>query len=954
MTTLVSPGVDVQIINEAIYGSAGPGTIPLIIFATRNNKASPTGVGIAPGTVPSEAGKLYLATSQRELNQTFGDPAFMSVQGTPVHGHELNEYGLHAAYQFLGINNAAYVMRADIDLAELDASVSAPRGAPLNGTYWLDLVNTQFGVFQSTGAVSLDPFLKQPVLVVSVAGNYDISTGYPKASFGEDGDFAVATIEATNRMFEKLNSTWYLIGSNNWKMTRNLIRGALPITNVTAGEAFSINGVAVVLTSNSIQQVVHDINAAITGAPSLANKIVASSDSLGRLSFNFILDSVEFQNVTGTPLSSLQLSAGVTKGVKLTYATHNRVPQGSVPGDVWIKTTAINSGTKFVVKFYNSAIGAFVTADAPMYVDDAAANAVLGAQPSNGTVYVRYNVEGTIQYPLAGLQLRVWQGSAWSTLSYEQSYVQPSTDPVDGRLWYNTDFKADIMVCDGDQWLGYRKMYPMTDKHGVQIAGSQPMYQLDGSPLVDHDLWLDSSDLENYPKLHRYQAASRRWVLINNTDQTTPYGIVFADARMDSGPSYTGATIDYVRNSTSENDLALSNFVDPDCVDPRTHSAGTLLFNTRFGTYNVKQWKGNYFMSGEFDANTDFTMNTYTVGLDTVVFPPVASAGRWVTTSGNTVNGSPYMGRKAQRIMIVRALGAVVAGNQEIRSEMVYYNLLACPGYPEMIDEMITLNADQKEVSFIVGDTPARLTPDGTSIQRWATNANNAPSNGDQGLTSASNNVGIYYPWGLSTNVDGSEIMIPPSTIALRTIAYNDQVAYQWFAPAGFTRGLVTNAASVGYLTSEGEYQPIILNQGQRDVLYLNKINPIAYIPNRGLVVYGQKTLSPIASALDRINVARLANYLRYQLDNIAKPFLFEQNDLQTRDAFKTTIERFLIGLVGLRAIEDFAVVCDLSNNTAERRNRNELWCDLFIAPVKAVEFIYLPVRIRNSGDSLS
>lgn len=953
MATLVSPGVDVQIINEAIYGSAGPGTIPLIVIATRNNKASPTGVGIAPGTVPSEAGKLYLATSQRELNQTFGNPVFATVQGTPVHAHELNEYGLHAAYQFLGINNAAYVVRADLDLAELESSVAAPRGAPLNGTYWLDLVNTQFGVFQSTGATSLDPFLKQPILVISEATNYDIGTGFPATAFGEDGDFAVVTIEATNRMFEKLNNTWYLVGSNNWKMTRNLIRGASAITNITPNDSFSINGVVVVLTSNSVQQAIIDINAAIAGAPSLNNKIVATNDSAGRISFNFILDSVEFQNVTGTPLTSLQLTAGVTKSVKLTYATHNRVPQGSVAGDVWIKTTSINSGTKFVVKYYSSSTGSFVVADAPMYADDVSANAALGANPAYGTVYVQYNVEGTSQYPLAGQQLRVWQGS-WSQLIYEQSYTEPSTDPVDGRMWYNTNFQADIMVCDGDQWLGYRKMYPMTDKHGVQIAGSAPSYQLDGSNLVDNDLWLDSSDLENYPKLYRYQAASRRWVLIDNTDQTTPYGIVFADARETSGPNYTGATVDYVRNSTSENDLVLSNFVDPDCVDPRTHSAGTLLFNTRFGTYNVKEWKGSYFAEGGYDANMDYTLNTYTVGLDTVVFPPVSKVGRWVTTSGNQVNGAPFMGRKAQRAMVVRAMAAVVAGNQEIRSEMVYYNLLAAPGYPELIDEMITLNTDQKEVSFIVGDTPARLTPDSTSIQRWATNANNAASNGDDGLTSSNVNVGVYYPWGLSTNVDGTEIMVPPSTIALRTIAYNDQVAYQWFAPAGFNRGLVTNAASVGYLTSEGEYKPVILNQGQRDTLYLNKINPIAYIPNRGLVVYGQKTLSPVASALDRINVARLANYLRYNLDNMAKPFLFEQNDLQTRDSFKTTIERFLIGLVGLRALEDFAVVCDLSNNTPERRNRNELWCDMYIQPIKSVEFIYLPVRIRNSGDSLT
>ena len=954
MTTLVSPGVDVQIINEAIYGSAGPGTIPLIVFATRANKASPTGVGLAPGTVPSEAGKLYLATSQRELNQTFGNPFFATVQGTPVHGHELNEYGLHAAYQFLGINNAAYVIRADLDLAELEPSVSAPRGAPLPGTYWLDLTNSQFGVFQSSGNATLDPFAKQPVLLVSDAANYDLSTGFPAADFGEDGDFAVVTIEANNRIFEKIDDVWYLLGSNNWKMVRNVIRGPNPVDNITPGDSFSINGVAVVLTSNSVTQAVLDINTAIANAPSLNNKIVASNDSQGRISFHFMLDSVELQNITGNPLAALQLSTGVTKGCKLTYATHNRVPQGSVFGDVWIKTTATNAGSKLVVKFYDSTLENWVTVDAPFYEDDAKANAAMGANRVAGAIYVQYNVEGTAQYPLAGQQLRIWNGSAWEGLVYEQDYEEPTTDPVDGALWYNTNFQADIMVCDGDQWLGYRRMYPQTDKHGIQIAGSAPRTQLDGSALVDNDLWLDSSDTENYPRIYRYQAASRRWVKIDNTDQTTPYGIVFADAREDSGPSYTGAPIDYVRNSTSEYDLVLSNHVDPDCIDPRTFSAGTLLFNTRFATYNVKQWKSDYFAEGSYDANTDFSMNTYTVGLDTVVFPPVDKVGRWVTVSGNDVDGSPFMGRKAQRIMVVRALAATIAGNQEIRSEMVYYNLLAAPGYPELIDEMITLNVDQKEVSFIVGDSPARLKPNSTDIQRWATNANNAASNGEKGLTAASENVGVYYPWGLSTNVDGTEIMVPPSTIALRTIAYNDQVAYQWFAPAGFTRGLVTNAASVGYLTEEGEYQPVILNQGQRDVLYLNKINPIAYIPNRGLVVYGQKTLSPVASALDRVNVARLANYLRYHLDNMAKPFLFQPNDMQTRDAFKTMIERFLVGLVGLRAIEDFAVVCDESNNTPERRNRNELWCDMFIAPTKSVEFIYLPVRIRNSGDSLS
>lgn len=957
MATLVSPGVSVTVIDESFYGSAGAGTVPLIVFATASNKASPTGTGIAPGTVPSQANKLFLATSQRELIQTFGNPSFKTVQGTPVHGHELNEYGLHAAYQYLGISNRAYVIRADIDLAQLEASVEAPRGEPYAGTMWFDLSETQFGVFQSNGVTSLDPFLKQPIIVCYLPSQMDANTGKPLTSIGDDGDFAVVTAEATNRVYEKIAGAWYQVGATSWRMARNIVRGPNPAAALTVGNSFSINGITIVLNSTSVSQAVTDVNTAIAAAPSLTGKVQASADSAGRFQLNWSLTSITLANVTGTPLADLGLVAGTFNSVTLTYAAHNRVPADSVDGDVWIKTTPINGGAKYVVKMYNAATGSFDIIDAPFYVDDATASAALGSNPQVGTLYVEYDADAA-SVVTAGHVIKRWNGSSWEVLSYEEDFVAPTTDPEEGTLWYNTDFRADIMVCDGDQWVAYRKMYTATDPNGAILSSVAPLTQSDDTPLVDNDLWIDTDDLENYPRIYRYNATTRRWTLVDNTDQTTPYGVLFADARENSGGEYDGASNDYVRFSEAMADMTKSNFLDPDAPDPRTYSSGMLLFNTRFSTYNVKEWKPNWFELGGYDANTDFTFDEYEVGGgfyngDPITFPPVAKAGRWVTASGNMVDGSPYMGRKAQRQMVVKALQATVAGNEDLRSELIYFNLMAVPGYAELIDEMVTLNVDQKEVAFIIGDTPARLKASATDIQRWATNANNAASNGDLALTTRNPYVGVYYPWGLSTNVDGSEIMIPPSTIALRTYAYSDQVSYPWFAPAGYTRGLVSNAASVGYLTSEGEYQPVILNQGQRDVLYLNKINPIAYIPNRGLVVYGQKTTNPVDSALDRVNVARLTNYMRYNLDNLAKPFLFEQNDQQTRDAFKVTIERFLMGLVGLRALEDFAVVCDTTNNTPERRDRNELWADLLIQPLKSIEFIFLPIRIRNSGDSL-
>jgi phage tail sheath protein FI len=77
---------------------------------------------------------------------------------------------------------------------------------------------------------------------------------------------------------------------------------------------------------------------------------------------------------------------------------------------------------------------------------------------------------------------------------------------------------------------------------------------------------------------------------------------------------------------------------------------------------------------------------------------------------------------------------------------------------------------------------------------------------------------------------------------------------------------------------------------------------------------------------------------------------LFEPNDSQTRKELKTSVEGLLLELVGQRAIYDYIVVCDTTNNTPIRIDRSELYLDIAIEPVKAVEFIYIPLRLLNTG----
>jgi hypothetical protein len=363
-----------------------------------------------------------------------------------------------------------------------------------------------------------------------------------------------------------------------------------------------------------------------------------------------------------------------------------------------------------------------------------------------------------------------------------------------------------------------------------------------------------------------------------------------------------------------------------------------LLWNLRRSGFNVKRFVQNYIdINGENGRFDDQSMGDY--------YPH-----RWITASANQDDGSGSFGRKAQRKLVVTALQAVINSSTDIREEARVFNLIATPGYPELIGEMITLNYDRALTAFVVGDTPARLLPDATSLMTWGNNLRLAVEDNDIGAPSYDEYMAMFYPWGFTSDNFGNNIVVPPSHLMLRTIALSDSVSYPWFAPAGTRRGGITNATSVGYIDSEGEFKTLALNNGQRDTLYDAKINPITFFTGVGLVNYGQKTRAKNASALDRINVARLIVYLRRQLDILAKPYVFEPNDKITRDEIKNSVESLMLELVGQRALYDYIVVCDESNNTASRIDKNELYVDVAIVPVKAVEFIYIPLRIKNTG----
>lgn len=548
------------------------------------------------------------------------------------------------------------------------------------------------------------------------------------------------------------------------------------------------------------------------------------------------------------------------------------------------------------------------------------------------------NLYGTGAYEADGFEL---QASNWKPLVYEAKSSAPYSSPLDGQLWYTSVVdQVDVLVNNGTTWVGYKNYdfgsgAGLTDPAGPQIAALAPATQSDGTDLSTGDIWISTADVELYGKvIYVWDGDLLKWIQQDVTDQTTPNGWLFHDARWTTGGD--------VADASTIVSLLNSNYLDPDAPDPALYPQGMRLWNLRRSGFNVKKYVSNYINIYDNDGkNARFNndpMATYVTD-------------RWVSVSPNDADGSGSFGRHAQRSFLVKEFKSLIDTNEAIRdTDTLVFNLIACPGYPEAIQNMVAFNTDRGQTAFVVGDTPFRLKPTGTELSTWGFNLNGALDNNDVGSVSYDEYMAMFYPSGYTNDNTGNYIVVPPSHMMLRTIANSDAKSYQWFAPAGTRRGGVDNATSVGYIL-DGEFKPVALHEGIRDIMQSVKINPITILPGIGIVNYGQFTRARNASALDRINVARLVCYLRRQLSILARPFLFEPNDRITRNEIKAAAESLLLELVGQRALYDFIVVCDSSNNTNARIDRSELWLDIAIEPVKAVEYIYIPLRLKNTGD---
>lgn len=879
MADLLSPGVSIPVTDESMSTASAPGTVPLFIIATAQDKLVPGSSAVAPGTLKANAGKLQLLSSQKNALDVYGSPVFQTHLGSVVQGDELNEYGLHGTYSYLGIANRAYVVRADIDLAELAPTGVEPTGPVSNGSLWLDTSATQIEAYiaKKDNPQSFYDWQLKPVRIVSAADIADVSL------VGLNVDDLVLRYNPANgqMLMYKLEAVGlvqvetYLSPINKVPVGSTLLEG-----NIWIRDGYTKNGSNyfgtrfVVKRYASLTRVWQNIDV-FTG-----NSFYDIEAKSGQLSSSYIgalfdMDSKSFslyiqratiatQTAPATPLGETSLNTAATDGyLTVSYLTQNikvlAVPQGHL----------INTAT--IIEYMNKSS---VLINAGFTFTGTSALTITN---KNGYSF-KVVQSGEALFSTQEMNKLTQDSSNYGLVNTANLHVdssEPRAKAPNGTYWYDFSNSDNLEVT----------MYLANTVTGDwDLVTDQDKYIQVDEPPADRDIWVLplSQGVDGYDF---YRNVQGEWIKLDPADQSTLNGMIYED------------------------------------------------FNGDVPSANLYQ---NGMLAIDL-GNTEGVVKKMVNGV-------------WEVVSGVALDGSGLFGRHAQRQIIVEAMAAVIIGNEAIRAEAIDFNLLCAPGYVELLDELVTLNTDRKETAFIVTDVPARLTPSATAVQAWATNSNNAPSNGDIGRTTAYDYAAQYMGWCLSTNVDGEEIAVPGSTIAMRTYAYSDSISYVWYPPAGTTRGVVTNASSVGYINEEGEYQPVVYNQGQRDVMYTNKINPIAMRPSRGLLVFGDKTLTANeTSALANVNVARLIVYIRRQLEIMAEPFLFRLNTPSTRQEFTGVVNSFLAELVQLNGLYDFTIVCDESNNTPARIDRTELWMDIAIQPTRTINYIYVPIRIEKT-----
>lgn len=407
----------------------------------------------------------------------------------------------------------------------------------------------------------------------------------------------------------------------------------------------------------------------------------------------------------------------------------------------------------------------------------------------------------------------------------------------------------------------------------------------------------------------------------------------------------------YLRNAAIDsNTYAATNFSNRLTFASLLNSGSAVIFNnyspyTKFTTFMQGGWDGVNIFDKHAARFTDRSTSTEVglAGTYGVANSNYISPGALFSTSP-VLSGRNYTGVSTANSCVVAYRTAIdVATNPNIANN----NILTIPGQR---DPLVTNYALEKNLAYGLSFYPMDIQPyDQNNLRIFDGETTRHPSiknTANSFITRALDNnaAGAYFPnIVMDDSVNRRRVTVPASVAAVAALSYNDRVKFPWFAPAGFDRG----SLSFVVLTS------VRVNQGDRNTLFDANINPIVKFPGANYVFFSQNTLQQATSALESINVKRMILELKRQVIQIANRMLFEQNTPALRQRFVSEASLVLSAIQLQQGIEQFAVICDGRNNTADDVNSNRMNAQIRVLPTRATEYITMDFVLLPSGVTL-
>ena len=345
---------------------------------------------------------------------------------------------------------------------------------------------------------------------------------------------------------------------------------------------------------------------------------------------------------------------------------------------------------------------------------------------------------------------------------------------------------------------------------------------------------------------------------------------------------------------------------------------------TDFGDATVKTYaKFSFFVQGGFDGVNIFDSNKAKL-LNTAIV-------REMTDAAQGQNDGPTVSAYTKALDIMQ------------ETSEVDIKLLAVPGIRHSIvtDKGISVVENRFDALFImdVEERDALNTVVTSSVQNVNV-ANTAATFTSRALDSSF--AAAYFPDVVMQDpFTLTNVQVPPSVAVLGAMSLNDKIAHPWFAPAGFTRGALQSTLETS----------LNLSRNNLDVLYDTRINPITSYPGQtGPVIWGQKTLLGVQSALDRVNVRRLLIEVRRQVKQLSNRVIFEPNRASTLSRFEALVRPRLQRIQELQGVERYQVRIDTTTTTQADVENNTIRGKIFLQPTRSIEFVALDFVITNAG----